>query len=330
MPLTAQEIAEQQKQAEELLFEGPQHLGFAKSLFFGQFNAPVVFPYPEIRAEERETVAKAVADMRRFVGEHIDAAAIDAKADIPDDVVSGLGRLGVLGMTAPQEYGGRGMSQQGYCRIMEVIGGHCAATAIFVNAHHSIGLRALLLFGTPDQQRRWLPPLASGRELAAFALTEPQAGSDAANVQTTATPTPDGKSYILNGEKRYITNGAIAHVLTVMARTPVPGSSETKVTALPGHAGHAWLRGARGPDAQVWHSRHGHGSNGFPQHDRPGRKRPGRSRQGLEGRPDRARLRADHVRALLHGRGQDLPEGGRQVTPTRESSSSRRSASSSW
>ena len=231
MPLTAQEIAEQQKQAEELLFEGPQHLGFAKSLFFGQFKAPVVFPYPEIRAEERETVAKAVADVRRFADEHIDAAAIDAKADIPDEVVSGLGRLGVLGMTAPQEYGGRGMSQQGYCRIMEVIGGHCAATAIFVNAHHSIGVRALLLFGTPEQQRRWLPPLASGRELAAFALTEPQAGSDAANVQTTATPTPDGRSYILNGEKRYITNGAIAQVLTVMARTPVLGSSDTKVTA---------------------------------------------------------------------------------------------------
>jgi alkylation response protein AidB-like acyl-CoA dehydrogenase len=231
MALTAQELAEQQKQAEELLFEGPQHLGFAKALFFGQFNAPVLFPYPEIKASERESVAKAVAEVRRFAEGHIDAAAIDAKAEIPDDVVAGLGRLGVMGMTAPTEYGGRDMSQQGYCRIMEVIGGHCAATGIFVNAHHSIGLRALLLFGTAEQKRRWLPPLASGQELAAFALTEPQAGSDAANVQTTATPSPDGKTYILNGEKRYITNGAIAKVLTVMARTPVPGSSESKVTA---------------------------------------------------------------------------------------------------
>ncbi len=77
----------------------------------------------------------------------------------------------------------------GYCRIMEVIGGHCAATAVFVNAHHSIGLRALVLFGTPEQKARWLPPLIRAEKLAAFALTEEQAGSDASNVQTTATPT---------------------------------------------------------------------------------------------------------------------------------------------
>ena len=76
----------------------------------------------------------------------------------------------------------------GYCRIMEVIGGHCSSTAVFVNAHHSIGLRALVLFGTPEQQARWLPSLASGEKLAAFALTEEQAGSDASNVQTTALP----------------------------------------------------------------------------------------------------------------------------------------------
>src|SRR5262249_22181642 len=103
--------------------------------------------------------------------------------------------------------------------------------AVFVNAHHSIGIRALLLFGTEEQKKRWLPDLVSGRTLAAFALTEPAAGSDAANVQTTATPTADGSAYVLNGEKRYITNGAIAGVRTVMARTPIPGSGETKVTA---------------------------------------------------------------------------------------------------
>ena len=134
-------------------------------------------------------------------------------------------------MTAPKEVGGRGFSQLAYCKIMEVIGGHCSSTAVFVNAHHSIGIRALLLFGTEEQKRRWLPGLVNGTQLAAFALTEPQAGSDAANVQTTATPTPDGKTCVLNGKKRYITNGGIAQVLTVMARTPVAGSDETKVTA---------------------------------------------------------------------------------------------------
>src|SRR5262249_16401427 len=105
------------------------------------------------------------------------------------------------------------------------------STALFVNAHHSIGPRALVLFGTPEQQQRYLPKLASGEWISAFALTEPEAGSDAANVQTTATPTEDGRGYILNGEKRWITNGGIAQVLTVMARTPVPGSKESKITA---------------------------------------------------------------------------------------------------
>ncbi len=231
MALTAKQIEEQKKQAEELLFSGPQSLGFAKALYFGHFNAPLLFPYPELKPDERETVAKAVADVRRFAEERIDAAAIDRDADIPRSVIDGLAGLGVLGMTAPPEFGGRGFSQLGNTRIMEVIGGHDASVAVFVNAHHSIGIRALLLFGTEEQKRRWLPDLVSGRTLGAFALTEPEAGSDAANVQTTATPSADGKTYVLNGQKRYITNGAIAGVLTVMARTPVPGSSDTKVTA---------------------------------------------------------------------------------------------------
>jgi alkylation response protein AidB-like acyl-CoA dehydrogenase len=231
MPLTAEQVAQQRKQAEELLGATPQQLGFAKGLFFGHFNAPLLFPYPEISPEERPAVEKAVAEVRRFADEKIDAAAIDRNADIPPEVIAGLGGLGVLGMTAPMEHGGRGFSQLAYLKVMEVIGGHDASTAVFVNAHHSIGIRALLLFGTEEQKRRWLPDLVSGRKLAAFALTEPQAGSDAANVQTTATPTPDGQGYVLNGEKRYISNGAIAQVLTVMARTPVPGSHETKVTA---------------------------------------------------------------------------------------------------
>ncbi|MFL5243087.1 MAG: acyl-CoA dehydrogenase family protein [Gemmataceae bacterium] len=231
MALTAAQIEQQKKEAEELLFTGPQTLGFAKALFFGHFNAPLLFPYPQMGPEERETVDKAVAEVRRFAEETIDAAAIDRNAEIPRKVIDGLSQLGVLGMTAPQQYGGKGFSQLGYCRIMEVLGSRCPSTAVFVNAHHSIGIRALLLFGTEEQKRRWLPGLVSGKQLAAFALTESEAGSDAANVQTTATPTSDGSAYILNGAKRYITNGGIAQVLTVMARTPVAGSTETKVTA---------------------------------------------------------------------------------------------------
>jgi alkylation response protein AidB-like acyl-CoA dehydrogenase len=224
MALTNQQIEQQRKQAEELLFSGPQMLGFAKGLFFGHFNHQLIFPYPQIRPEERDVAAQAIDEVRRYCDEHIDATAIDRNAEIPPEVVAGLSKLGVLGMTAPVEYGGRNFSQLACTRVMEIIGGHCSATAVFVNAHHSIGIRALLLFGTEEQKRRWLPPLVRGEQLAAFALTEPEAGSDASNVQTTATPTPDGKGYILNGTKRWITNGGIAQVLTVMARTPGLGS----------------------------------------------------------------------------------------------------------
>ena len=111
------------------------------------------------------------------------------------------GDVGVLGMTVSPEHGGRGLSQQNYCRVMEVIGGHCAATAVFVNAHHSIGLRALELFGTKEQQQRWMGPLVTGEQIAAFALTEKEAGSDASNVQTRAEPTADGTGFVLNGTK---------------------------------------------------------------------------------------------------------------------------------
>lgn len=231
MALTQAQIAEQKKQAEELLFSGPAHLGFAKSLFFGRFQSKYLFPYPKLEGDEKTRVEQSVAAVKQFAAEHIDAAAIDRNADIPRSVIDGLGQLGVMGMTAPAEFGGLGFSQRGYCKIMEVIGGHCASTAVFVNAHHSIGIRALVLFGTDEQKQRWLPDLVSGKKLAAFALTEPEAGSDASNVQTTAVPSEDGKTFYLTGEKRYITNGGIAGVLTVMARTPVPGSKETKVTA---------------------------------------------------------------------------------------------------
>jgi acyl-CoA dehydrogenase family member 9 len=231
MALTADQLADQRKQAEELLFSGPEKLGFAKALFFGHFTSSLLFPYPEIKADERARLEQMTADVRNYVDNHLDAMAIDRNAEIPQHNVDGLGQLGVLGVTAPVEVGGRGFSQLANTKIMEIIGAHCSSTAVFVNAHHSIGIRSLIMFGTEAQKQRYLPDLVSGKKLAAFALTEAEAGSDAANVQTTATLAPDGKTWILNGGKRYITNGGIAGVLTVMARTPVPGSKETKVTA---------------------------------------------------------------------------------------------------
>ncbi|HEY6563350.1 MAG TPA: acyl-CoA dehydrogenase family protein [Pirellulaceae bacterium] len=231
----AQMLTELQKkqieQAEELLFSGPPKEGFAKDLFFGRFRASSILPYPKLSADSQRIGDEAVARVREFCETHIDADRIDREARIPESVIKGLGDVGVLGMTISPKYGGRGMSQQNYCRVMEVIGGHCASTAVFVNAHHSIGLRALELFGTEMQRERWMRPMASGEKVAAFALTEPEAGSDASNVQTRAEPTPDGRGYVLNGTKRWITNGGIADVLTVMARTPDPKDPDGKITA---------------------------------------------------------------------------------------------------
>ena len=219
------------QQAEELLFAGPQTLDFAKGLFQGHFVADWVMPYPRIPAAQQTELDKTLAELREFLDDKLDPVAIDRQAEIPREVIDGLGRVGVLGMTAPVEYGGRGFTQMANCKVLEEIGSRCASTSVFVNAHHSIGIRALLLFGTQDEKQKWLPKLMTGEHLGAFALTEPEAGSDAANVQMQARPSEDGSHFILNGEKRYITNAAIAHVLTVMARTPMPGSSKTAITA---------------------------------------------------------------------------------------------------
>jgi acyl-CoA dehydrogenase family protein 9 len=220
------------QQAEELLFAGPQALGFAKGLFQGHFVSDWVMPYPRMSAAEQSELEETLSGLRQFLDEDLDPAENDRQADIPRKVIDGLGRVGVLGATAPVEYGGRGFTQMANCKLLEEIGRRCASTSVFVNAHHSIGIRALLLFGTHEQKQKWLPKLVTGEQLGAFALTEKEAGSDAANVQMTATPSEDGSHFILNGEKRYITNAAIAQVLTVMARTPVPGKEgKTAITA---------------------------------------------------------------------------------------------------
>lgn len=216
-------------EAEELLADMPAERSFVKGLFFGEYLAESLPPYPDFSHDE--ATAELVAQVGEFCRAEIDPVAIDRNSTIPDSVVKGLGKLGVLGACLPKSCGGRELSQTAYCRVLEVLGGHCGGTALFVNAHHSIGPRAIVLFGNEQQQEKYLPKLATGEWLSAFALTEPEAGSDAANVQTTATPTEDGRGYIVNGEKRWITNGGLAKVLTLMARTPLPNSKETKITA---------------------------------------------------------------------------------------------------
>ena len=154
MALSETEIQRQKEiqQAEELLFSGRQELGFAKGLFLGDFVADWAVPYPRLSDSQQAEVDRSVAELRTFLDEHLDPEEIDREADIPRHVIDGLGRVGILGMTAPKEVGGSGFTQMQYCKVLEEIGARCASTAVFTNAHHSIGIRALLLFGTKEQK----------------------------------------------------------------------------------------------------------------------------------------------------------------------------------
>src|SRR5438874_12636436 len=143
------------QQAEELLFSGRQELGFAKGLFLGNFISDWVMPYPRLTAAHEAEIQDTLREVREMLDRELDPDWNDRHADIPKNLVEGLGRTGVLGTTAPREFGGRGFTQMQNCRVLEEIGQRCASTSVFVNAHHSIGIRALLLFGTREQQARW-------------------------------------------------------------------------------------------------------------------------------------------------------------------------------
>lgn len=224
---------QQRKLAEELFFSSKAKQGFGKGLYAGKVIGENIFPFPQVEPAEKAKTEALIRRTEEFADAHIDPSAIDREASIPEDVIRGLGELGILGMTIPVEYGGLGMSQYAYCRAVEAIARRCGSTALFINAHQSVGLKALLLFGTEAQKQKWLPPLAQGKSLAAFSLTEPNAGSDAAGIQTRAVYDKEKKSWRINGKKQWTTNGAIADVLTVMARTEIdtPQGKQDKITA---------------------------------------------------------------------------------------------------
>jgi acyl-CoA dehydrogenase family member 9 len=203
---------------EARLASAPQLLSPMRALLGGQVPQDTVFPFPEVSAEERETVSAFLDSFRAFARDHIDSSRIEREHTISDDVVAGLAELGTFGMTIPEEYGGYGFTTSAYCRVMEEVGTIDASLAILIGAHLSIGLKGLLLFGTEEQKRRWLPALASGEMLAAFALTEPEAGSDAASIKTTADYDEKTDTFVLNGTKHWISNGGFASFFTVFAR----------------------------------------------------------------------------------------------------------------
>ncbi len=145
------------------------------------------------------------------------ASIIDEKEDIPLDLIKKLGQVGFLGLAFPEEYGGGGFGEVGYCIMQEEISRGCGSTATFIGAHQSIGTNAIYIGGSEELKRKYIPPLASGEKIAAFALTEPGAGSDSFNLKTTAKL--KGDKWILNGNKIWITNAGIANVFSVFART---------------------------------------------------------------------------------------------------------------
>src|SRR5881296_3038661 len=207
----SRQLAEQARQKE---WEGR---GFLRELFLGTFQLDLIHPFP-LRREDRPEFARFYDELKAFLREEVDSAAIDHTGEYPAHVVDGLRKLGAFGMKIPAEYGGLGFSVSEYCKVMEMVGSYDGNINALLSAHQSIGVpQPLKLFGTPAQKKKYLPRCAAGA-ISAFALTEPHVGSDPASLSTTAELR--GDSYVLNGEKLWCTNGTLAELLVVMARDP--------------------------------------------------------------------------------------------------------------
>jgi len=194
---------------------------FAKSLFMGEIREELVFPWPAPDPDEQQRIRTLNAAARE-IGSRMDHRAIEEQRWIGDDTVRELGEAGLCGLYVDERYGGQGLSQTGYARVFETFAQIDATLSIVLGVHQSIGFKGIHMFGTDAQKERFLPELAAGRKLAGFALTEPEAGSDAYGIQSRAVKQPDG-SWVLNGEKRYIGNGSKGEIFTAFARCEIDG-----------------------------------------------------------------------------------------------------------
>jgi alkylation response protein AidB-like acyl-CoA dehydrogenase len=192
---------------------------FLREMFLGNFRLDLVHPYPQPE-EERAEFSAFYNAIKEFLRDQVDSVEIDTTGEYPEHVVDGLRKLGAFGMKIPKKYGGLGFTNVEYQRVMQLMGSIDGNLSALLSAHQSIGVpQPLKLFGTDVLKNKYLPRCAAG-EISAFALTEPQVGSDPARLMTSAEKTPDGDAYILNGEKLWCTNGTIAKLLVVMAREP--------------------------------------------------------------------------------------------------------------
>ena len=207
---------------------------FGSDLFMGRFDASKILPFPEQRAEDRDQGDAFLQRLEKFLREKVDPDAIDRTGEIPDEVIKGLAEMGAFGIKIGSQYGGLGLSQTNYSRAAMLLGSYDGSLTALISAHQSIGVpQPLIMFGTEEQKKKYLPRVAKG-EISAFALTEHDVGSDPATMKTSAEPTPDGQYFILNGEKLWCTNLIKAGILVVMAKTPpkvVNGKSRNQITA---------------------------------------------------------------------------------------------------
>jgi alkylation response protein AidB-like acyl-CoA dehydrogenase len=209
------------------------HPSFVKELFLGRFRLDLIHPYPEGDPAELVKAQPFLDKLRAFL-ERVDSEEIDRTGEIPEALVQELRDMGAFGIKIPAEYGGLGLSQLAYTRAMQMVTSKDGSLTALLSASQSIGVpQPLKLFGTDAQKQQFFPRLAKGA-ISAFALTEVNAGSDPANMVTTATPVDGGSAFLLNGEKLWCTNGTRAELFVVMARTPdalVNGKARKSITA---------------------------------------------------------------------------------------------------
>ncbi|KAI1903312.1 hypothetical protein AGOR_G00025910 [Albula goreensis] len=217
----------------------PQNLeskSFAVNMFKGQISTAQVFPYPSVMNEDQtEFLRELVGPVSKFFEEVNDPAKNDLLEKVEDSTMEGLKEMGAFGLQVPADLGGLGLTNTQYARLVEIVGMHDLGVGITLGAHQSIGFKGILLFGNPAQKEKYLPKLATGETIAAFCLTEPASGSDAASIKTIAVQSPCGQYYTLNGGKIWISNGGLAEIFTVFAKTPVKdektGEVKDKITA---------------------------------------------------------------------------------------------------
>jgi acyl-CoA dehydrogenase family member 9 len=210
--------------------ESFENTSFMRSLCMGRIEEKLLFPFPKMKKEEQDTLRAMTQSFQQWLGgRDKDFRKWDHEAELPKEFIQEMREFGLFSLIIPEEFGGMGLSATGYSRVLQELTRYDGSVVLTAGAHSSIGMRGLVLFGTPEQKKKYLPKLATGEMIAAFCLTEAGAGSDAASLKTKAVE--EGDHWLLTGEKIWITNGGIADFFTVFARTETKdGSGKAKIT----------------------------------------------------------------------------------------------------